>query len=39
VVALTRKAPAQIAGQIQEPKSRQAANDMPDGAQIALELG
>jgi hypothetical protein len=39
VPALTKKAPAKTAGQTQDPKSRHAASDMPEGAQIAVALG
>jgi hypothetical protein len=39
VVTLTRKAPAKMAGQTQDPKSRQAADDIPVGAHMAVALG
>src|ERR1700746_1275608 len=39
VVTLTKKAPARTAGQTQDPKSRQAASDIPEGAQTAVALG
>jgi hypothetical protein len=39
VATLTKKALRKIAGQSKDPKSRQAASAIPDGAQIAVALG
>jgi hypothetical protein len=39
VVRLTRKAPMKIAGQIQEPRSNNAANAIPVGGHTGVALG